>query len=79
VFLIYKKKMEKGKNFCFFFKMLRKRVESGELRVESWEYYRGKVNISAPWGVIAMVCSHCADSLPSAVTAVQPSERVLVL
>ena len=38
---------------------------------------RGRVNIHGPFAVTATVCSKCAESLPSAVTAVQSSSTPL--
>ena len=35
-----------------------------------------RVRISAPLSVTRMVCSNCADRLPSAVTTVQPSSHI---
>src|SRR5580693_7648291 len=37
---------------------------------------RGRVKIQGPFAVTATVCSKCAESLPSVVTAVQSSARI---
>ena len=48
-------------------------AESHDCRVVAKSSSRRAVNTSQPVAVTSSVCSHCADSLPSAVRTVHPS------